>query len=1122
MRFLSYAFASLFALSSVSTCFAQTQRLTKLDTLNYFSLPSLGFEENLGQFENDSCFVSQSSGFDVFLERSGLVIAFHSRSQTKPELVRIRFTGANKGAEPRGTDMLPGVTHYYIGSDAAKWKTGIRRFGQVRYPGIYPGVNLVFYRDQRQLEFDYDLAPGADSSILGLAVDGAAVRIDHGNLELKTASGKVAILKKPELYQLHEGKRRQIGGSYFLRNSSEVAFKIGKYDKHLPLVIDPALIYSTLVGAANLDMVPLAIAADNSGAYVTGQSQSPNPEPSAFVMKLDPTGSTLVYLTHLSGSTAVSPGSSLSTFAAGFAIAVDAGGDSYITGLTFEPDFPTTSGAFSTTHLCANGGKNLGCYEAFASKLDPNGKLVYSTFLVQPSPLDTAGPMPSSIAIDSSGALYVTGATFQQPFPLCNGCMPVSVAGLTPTPGAFQASRKNNSSGFVLKLHPDGSKLDYSTYLGGSTSETGGGIAVDSTGAAYVDGGTSSADFPTTPGAFQTANSGTNAFFSKLKPDGSGLLYSTFLSGPKGQSEATSIAVDSNNAAYLVGITDSTVPARSFERQQEPVFVAKFDASGNNLYSASLSENMTVSYNLLVGAPPESSIAVDNSGAAYVAVGSGGITFEDSIFVSKVDTNGSTVYTASVGPIDSGSGTFGGMAMDGQQNLYVAGVEDGSQDKAGPSPVIIPGVVTTAGSFQPLPLPADNSLFPGPSGIAFVQKFAQSLGKAVAAPNPRLVTFFTPIQPGAKSNPRTVTLFNFGDADLTINRVSVGGTNASDFAISNNQCASTVKAGANCTLLVTFTPTVAQGTRTATVDFSFAGGVASQSTGLSGQAGVPVFQATPSPLDFGSVAVGNRGGPNILTIMNTGTAPINLLVTPAILGANSSDFFVCVLAVGHCGGQFNWPQSIDPGKQLVVPIAFIPSAAGSRSAQLVLQTDLPGSPQTVQLTGNAVNFNIVASPTSSATVSAGQAATYNLIFTTGSTFSGTVSFNCSGAPPASSCSLTPSSLSVTPSTTQDVSLMVSTTARKSVFQATPPPNSWWLLATAVVGFMMIGLRRFPRMLRLAAASALFATMLSCGGGNGSGSGGGGGGGTPAGTYTVTVTVTGSGSSVSTPVTLTVQ
>ena len=270
--------------------------------------------------------------------------------------------------------------------------------------------------------------------------------------------------------------------------------------------------------------------------------------------------------------------------------------------MTHEIDFPTTSGAYSTANICATA-TNVGCLEPFAAKLDANGNLVFSTFLVQPAALDTAGPVPSSIAIDSNGALYVTGSLALQGFD-----SPVKTAGLTTTPGTFQTTRNqnNNSAGFVLKLHPDGSSLDYATYLGGGTGEVGGGIAVDSTGVAYVDGGTSSSDFPC---ANPPASSSTSAFFTKLQADGSAQLFSTCLGGPDGQAKATSIGIDSDLAVYMAGMTVSGGFPQPQVGQGFPAFAAKFDSSGNLLYSQLLATGIASGLTLTFNPPPQSFIA---------------------------------------------------------------------------------------------------------------------------------------------------------------------------------------------------------------------------------------------------------------------------------------------------------------------------------------------------------------------------------------------------------------------------------------------------------------------------------------------------------------------------------
>jgi hypothetical protein len=1089
-------------------------------TRSFAELP-LGFEENQGQAEAGVRFLTHSPGYSVYLSRGSLLVRFDQKrgERNKAEEIRIGITGADDSVEPRGIGRLQGTVNYYIGTDPAHWKAGLSRFSRVSYTNIYPGINLVFYGNRQHLEFDFEVAPGRDVSAIALNVDGAVIKAGQGDLRLTTPSGKTLTLKRPALFQGAGPARRSVAGGYVVRKPHQVGFSAGNYDKRQGLVIDPALVYSTLVGVALRDKVPFAIAVDGSGAaYITGQAMSPGPVDSAFVVKLDPSGSTLLYETHLGGIQPVSG----DTLASGFGIGVDPSGNAYVAGLTMETDFPTTAGAFSTAAFCAVTSGGVGCEEPFAFKLDANGKLMYSTFLVQTT-VDDAGPVPSAVAVDSTGAFYVTGTTAQQGNPA------VGVARLLTTPGAFQTSRKNNSSAFVIKLHPDGSKLDYSTYLGGSTGETPGGIAVDADGIAYVDGGTSSSDFPVTAGASLTTNPGTAAFYSTIKADGSGLLYSTFLAG-NGETEGTSIAIDSGLAAYLTGVSGTNCSVT----QSLPAFAAKFDATGNLAYSTSVGSQTCAPDLFYFGAPPPSSIAVDNTGAAYVANGSGGF-FNASINEIKLDSSGAVVNTKLVGPINSHNSRFGGAALDTHQNFIVTGVAGTLLDPPGGPQIngIMPDISTTVGAFQTLPIDAIGN--PNdPQETMFVQKWTQSLGAAVPIPNPRQVVFSPTLQPGITSTPRTIQIFNYGDATLAFNGATLGGANATDFAISsnNNTCGATLDAGPSpCSFQVTFTPT-GGGSRNATVTLSFGGGLASQTVALVGQSGTPVFSPSPSPVDFGNVEVGATSLLMNLTIANTGTGPMNLLTwPPAIQGANSSDFSICVLVTGHCTPGLLPPGTIPPGSSLNVPLVFMPSGSGGRNAQIVFTTDVPGSPQMVQLQGNGVpagngGFNLNGSGSSTATVTAGQTATYNLLAVTNQAI--TLSITCSGTPSAASCNVTPNSVSLTPgpkgSGPQSLAVSVTTTPRTSASLRRMLPSLAWPVV-AIVG--LVGLRRKRRGARLIIMFSVLAVLgmtLSCGGGSSNNGGGHGGGntGTPAGTYTLTVTATGNGSSNSMPLTLNVQ
>src|SRR5258708_18582840 len=256
----------------------------------------LGFEENQGQIDENARFVLRASSYSAYLSRGELLVAFDSRNnaQKDGEIVRIGCVRADKRIEPQGNDLLPGVMNYYLGNDPEKWRTNIRQYRQVRYRDIYPHVGLVFYGNRLQLEFDFNVEPGGDVSHIALKVEGATVTERKGDLVLTTPSGNVAVLKRPELYQGEGRARHRISGGYTVRSADEVGFTVGRYDKRKPLVIDPALVYSTL---ADLDMgarTPFAVALDNTAAaYIIGQL----PNSTVFVASFYPPDSTLSHYT---------------------------------------------------------------------------------------------------------------------------------------------------------------------------------------------------------------------------------------------------------------------------------------------------------------------------------------------------------------------------------------------------------------------------------------------------------------------------------------------------------------------------------------------------------------------------------------------------------------------------------------------------------------------------------------------------------------------------------------------------------------------------------------------------------------------------------------------------------
>ena len=465
----------------------------------YGQIP-LSFEVNQGQTAAQVDFLSQGSGYTLFLTPTETVLSLQKPAPAAgggaeaPDSVVLssRFVGANPQPQVVGLDRLAGTSNYFIGSDPSQWHTNVANYGQVEYQDLYPGVDLVFYGNQRQLEYDYVVVPGTDPGVIKLAIDGAeSMTIDgQGDLVLHTSGGDV-LEHAPVVYQESGGVRQPVSGQFVLEGDGQVGFAVGAYDHTQPLVIDPVLSYSTYLGGTSLTACS-GIAVDSAGdAYVTGTTYSTDfpttagafqtslgggGNGDAFVTKLNPTGTALVYSTYLSGT----------NYDGCNGIAVDTAGNAYVTGDTTSTDFPTTTGAFQTTYR--GGG------DAFVTKLNSTGTaLVYSTFLG-----GTNGDGGLGIAVDTAGNAYVTGDTTSTDFPT--------------TTGAFQTTYRGGGDAFVTKLNPTGTALVYSTYLGGTGDDVGFGIAVDTAGNAYVTGDTRSTDFPTTTGLSDDLRAATDAF----------------------------------------------------------------------------------------------------------------------------------------------------------------------------------------------------------------------------------------------------------------------------------------------------------------------------------------------------------------------------------------------------------------------------------------------------------------------------------------------------------------------------------------------------------------------------------------------------------------------------------
>jgi hypothetical protein len=479
---------------------------------SFAKLP-LSFEENVGQTDARVKFTSRGAGYNLFLTPDEAVFALRGGKapsnceglakkinpdcakspNNRPEesFLWLKMLGANASTQVVGTAPLPGKINYYIGNDPGKWRTGVRQYGRVTYPGIYPGVDLTYYGNQQQLESDFVVAPGANPRSIEFEVKGAQEsRLDaQGNLVLVTSVGNVQLLR-PGIYQVIHGERHDVTGRYVLRSKDRVGFAIGAYNRHEKLIIDPTLIYSTYLGGSNLSGgdEALSIAIDSTGrAYVTGQGEStdfPGTDSNgppldffsefAFVTVFDPSGSSgtpgqLVYSTILSGSDGEN--------AAGNGISVDSSGNAYVAGRVSSLNFPMVNPYQSTFGDPFQSG--------FLASLKSDGTLNYSTYFGGRNADDTS--VINGIFADTAGNAYVTGETDSQNFPTMNS-LPQS---------AWIGTFSSATNVIVAKFNPQGQPL-YSTYLSGtgSSSDLGEAIVADAGGNAYVTGQTSSTAFP--------------------------------------------------------------------------------------------------------------------------------------------------------------------------------------------------------------------------------------------------------------------------------------------------------------------------------------------------------------------------------------------------------------------------------------------------------------------------------------------------------------------------------------------------------------------------------------------------------------------------------------------------
>lgn len=655
----------------------------------YGQLP-LGFEANRGQFDTAVRYLAQGQGYTLFLTEDEAVLSLRRADvgDGRSSVIRASLIGAQRQPKLQAEEQQKSRSNYLRGRDPSRWVRDVEHYGRVRYQGVYPGVDLVYYGNQGELEYDFVVAPQAEAATIRMryaGIDGAQL-LPSGELQLQ-ADGGVMLLRKPLIYQDIGGRRVPVQGGYVVQRRGkgvDVAFRLGDYDREHTLVIDPVLVYSTYLGGG-LSEFATGIAVDTAGqAYVTGYTVStdfPTQSPlqanlngtsnDVFVSKYSADGQSLIYSTYLGGT--------LNDQARG--IAVNAAGEAYVTGLTTSFDFPMKSALFAV-HAGDPDPEVSTNNDVFVARLSADGQsLLYSTFLG-----GSAADAGNAIALDATGQIYIVGQTAS--VKVADPENPEDMTTLFPTQSALQPApgSSGDTDAFVAKFAADGQSLAFCTFLGGSTGDIANSVSVDSAHRVFVAGSTGSSNFPLQSAAQTTAGGAGDAFVTAYAADGLSYLYSTYLGGSAAD-VGFGIAVGADGRTYVTGSTaSSNFPTTSSAYDKAlggttatDAFVTVFSPDGARTYSSYLGGTANVTD---VGR----AIAVDGSGRIYVSGYTSATDFpvegpvqaslagsSDAFVTELAADGGSIVFSSFLG--GSGSDQGLALALDGAgAQIYFAGV----------------------------------------------------------------------------------------------------------------------------------------------------------------------------------------------------------------------------------------------------------------------------------------------------------------------------------------------------------------------------------------------------------------------------------------------------------------
>jgi len=937
------------------------------------SLP-VAFEPNVGQADPRVAFVGRGKGLTVLLasreitlQIAGSAPAARARISRKPRAISLRLAGATR-LSWHGREKLRGETNYFIGNDPLRWRTHVPHFAQARAPNVAPGVSIVLYGNAQGVEYDLHVAPGANLSALRFKISGAdATRLAANGDLLLQASGSELRMKKPIAYEepapaeqsgAASAARKPVGAEYVFDPDGSLGFHIGPHDPRATLIVDPSLsvAYATFLGGAGTDAAA-SVALDAAGkVYVGGTTTSASTFPGTrrtlgpgggtsefFIAKLDPTQSgpnSLIYLTFLGGSQAQTGG----------LIAATSTGTIAITGTTTSADYPVTDSSLPTNALSRGVGNDVAI-----SEIDPTGgTLVFSTIFGGSGAESQNGA--GGIALDSAGDVYVASDTNLTSLDAASADLPV-------TAGAYQATWDGqNSDGFLAIFTPPAQSggaatLKYCSYLGTNAlaQVAVGGIAVDSTGSAYIAGGVQNATtaFPFT-NAFQAAYGGgeADAFLMKIAPLSQNqvdLVYATLIGG-SGADQALAVALDSspNPTAYVTGATNSPdFPTDGL--------VAGFSTSLNtnasaNAFLVAVAQSATGQTSLLYSTYLGGSAADAGQSLAAVApneVYVGGATsswdfpWHDNIqpfngqgvaFAAKFDPTSagvaSLIYATPLGGTSSASGNGGAVgnaiAADSMGHVYLAGATS-SPD--------FPTAVTSNGSSLNGSQTACSSCSDSPAATdAFL---AELLENSAAQP---AVVFGLPRLSFFNTRPQVLVLTNTGDAILNVTNMAIAGPNSADFSLQGQSaCTSqTLNPAEPCPFGVSFSPSTT-GYETAVVTVTDNAPGSPQEFELLGIA--PGLAALPLSVNFPAQAVGTLSAPQqvTFTVVNPANQTLTIDAAPALGGANPGQFQLSAGAVSCVVGI-----QMNPNQTCGVSLVFVSQAAGSFQSEIDVMYHLEG------------------------------------------------------------------------------------------------------------------------------------------------------------------------------------